>query len=174
MSAVPKPEIIPIWHVEPAADEPEFFNESGLDMGPFHGDHRHSDHDLHCLWSLVWKRWGSRRICGEIIRYNRMFPLNWWREAIEETWINLPKLNSLKYVVMMANSFQREGTPTERMARKLAESARANQLSVCDVETTETVRQFWVDKAAPTTIDDVADDDPVFLRVSNILKGGPK
>lgn len=173
MSAVPQP-TIPIWHVKPDPDEPEFFGEEWLDMGAFPGPHRHSEYELRNLWSLVWKKWREERMCGEVVRYNRLFSTEWWREAIEECSINKPRLKTLKYVISVASGFAREGTPTERMARKLAEEAKANQLAACDVETSDNVRRFWVEKARPTTIDDVADDDPVFLRVSNILKGGPK
>lgn len=173
MSAVRQPDVIPIWNVKPEPDEPEFFGEEGLDLAPFPGPNTHSEHDLRCLWSLVWKRWHDRRICGEMIRYNRLFPVNWWREAIEETWITKPKIGSLKFVIAMANNFKREGTPTEKLAKKLAESDRANQV-LGEVETTETVKQFWIEKGKATTIEDIADDDPVFLRMSDRLKGGSK
>ncbi|MDR3582542.1 MAG: hypothetical protein P4L67_04685 [Candidatus Pacebacteria bacterium] len=173
MSAVRKEEILQIWNVEPAHDEPEFFDESGLDLAPFPGPHQHSNHDLHCLWSLVWKRWGNQRVCYEVIRYNRLFSVDWWREAIEETWITKPNMSHLRYVIAMAHTFQKEGTPTERMAKKLAEANKAAKIQG-DIQTTETVRQFWIDKGKTTTIDDVGDQDPVFLRMYNKIKGGAK
>lgn len=173
MSAILKP-TIPMWQVKPEPDEPEFFGEEGLDLAPWPGPHRHSEHDLRCLWSLVWKRWRSHRMCGEIIRYNRLYSVDWWREAIEESWITKPKLDNFKYVVMMAASFQREGTPTERLAKKLADAAKLAESSEDNIRTTETVRKFWAEKGKTTTADDVDDDDPVFLRMSNKLKGGQK
>jgi hypothetical protein len=171
MSAVAK-STIPMWQVKPEPDEPEFFGEEGLDMGPFQGPYAHSEHDLRCLWSLVWKRWREHRMCREIIRYNRMFSIEWWREAIEESWTNKPNLTTLKYVIAMAHSFQREGTPTERMVKKLAE---ANKAGVdCDIQTSEAVSRFWAEKSKPVTIDDVSEDDPVFLRMYNKIKGCQK
>lgn len=113
-------------------------------------------------------------MCGEIIRYNRLYSVDWWREAIEESWITKPKLDNFKYVVMMAASFQREGTPTERLAKKLADAAKLAESSEDNIRTTETVRKFWAEKGKTTTADDVDDDDPVFLRMSNKLKGGQK
>lgn len=174
MSAVAKEEILKIWHVEPAPGEPIFFDESGLDMGVWPGPHVHTEHDLRCLWSLVWKRFGSRRMCGEIIRYNRMFSVDWWREAIEEAWITKPQINNLKYIVMMANSFEREGTPSQRLQKKLDEAARAASPAMESVPVNEDVARFWDQKAKPVTIDSMPEDHPVFIRMMDKIKGSRK
>jgi hypothetical protein len=83
MSAVRKPEIIPIRSFVPAADEPPFTTEDQMFSPPESGEYDHSEADLRVFWSRIWRTFKSLRLCEGFLQYNKLYSLETWGAAFE-------------------------------------------------------------------------------------------
>lgn len=83
MSAVRKPETIPIRTFMPAQDEPPFTTEDQMFSPPERGEHDHSEADLRIFWSRIWRAFKSHRLCEGFLQYNKLYSLETWEAAFE-------------------------------------------------------------------------------------------
>lgn len=176
MSAVRKPDVIPIRVVEPAPDEPRFTPIDEMFCPPMWGKHDHSEADLRTFWSRIWRAFKSRRLCEGFLQMNRLHSLDTWANSFERVrQMKDGKFEIITYVHKIACSFETEGTPGEKahadmkaVEEKLAQKAKRDAQKQ---EASPVVLKYWSDKAKTPSIHDIPEDDPDLLAVVRKLKG---